>query len=365
MDLISAALLPLLHVHFGLHMARAKCIAGLIAALIKVRTVNLVQLAIALPGGALKDSKYKRIQRLLRTFHIDFSSVALFIAGQLPYDKYLLTMDRTNWKFGETNINILCLAIVHQGVAIPVLWTLLDKKGNSNTNERIQLINRFIAIFGAEKIDGYLADREFIGKTFVQYLIDNKIKFRIRIKHNMLISRARSGTAPARNFFRNLTRGEYQQLAGQRIIWGLTLSVSGARLASGEYLIIISPDASSAKEILDDYKERWEIETLFKALKSQGFNFEDTHLTDLDRIAKLMALLAIALCWAHIMGEWLHEQKPIPIKSHRRPAISIFRYGLDHLRGILLNITQKLDAFYTAIALFGPIREGPKTHSTA
>ena len=79
MDLISAALLPLLHDHFGWHMARAKCIAGLIAALIKVRTVNLVQLAIALPGGALKDSKYKRIQRLLSMFHIDFSSVAVFI----------------------------------------------------------------------------------------------------------------------------------------------------------------------------------------------------------------------------------------------------------------------------------------------
>jgi ATP-dependent helicase/DNAse subunit B len=116
--------------------------------------------------------------------------------------------------------------------------------------------------------------------------------------------------------------------------------------------MIISPDASSAKAILDDYKHRWEIETLFKALKSQGFNFEETHLRELDRIEKLMAFLAIAFCWAHLMGEWLHKQKPIPIKSHQRPAISIFRYGLDHLRGILLNITEKLDAFHNAIALF-------------
>jgi hypothetical protein len=52
------------------------------------------------------------------------------------------------------------------------------------------------------------------------------------------------------------------------------------------------------------------------------------------------------------MGEWLHKQKPIPLKSHGRRAISIFRYGLDHLRGIFLNITQKLDEFYTAITLF-------------
>jgi hypothetical protein len=37
----------------------------------------------------------------------------------------------------------------------------------------------------------------------------------------------------------------------------------------------------------------WHMETLFKALKSQGFNFEDTHLSDLDRIAKLLEFLTI------------------------------------------------------------------------
>ena len=82
---------------------------------------------------------------------------------------------------------------------------------------------------------------------------------------------------------------------------------------SGEYLIIRSSDASRVTTILGDYKRRWEIETLFKALKSQGFDFAATHLTELDRIEKLLALLAIAFCWAHLLGEWLHEQKPILI----------------------------------------------------
>ncbi len=29
------------------------------------------------------------------------------------------------------------------------------------------------------------------------------------------------------------------------------------------------------------YKERWQIETTFRALKTSGFNIEDTHLTDI------------------------------------------------------------------------------------
>lgn len=41
-------------------------------------------------------------------------------------------MDRTNWKFGEANINILMLGITYKGIAYPLLFSMLDKRGNSN-----------------------------------------------------------------------------------------------------------------------------------------------------------------------------------------------------------------------------------------
>jgi len=44
-------------------------------------------------------------------------------------------------------------------------------------------------------------------------------------------------------------------------------------LMSGESLIILSPDASRVTAILGDDKRRWEIETLFKALKSLRIRF--------------------------------------------------------------------------------------------
>ena len=64
---------------------------------------------------------------------------------------------------GKKNINILMLAIVHKGIAIPIFWILLNKRGNSDTTERIALIKRFIRIFGQDKIESLVADREFIG----------------------------------------------------------------------------------------------------------------------------------------------------------------------------------------------------------
>jgi len=177
-------------------------------------------------------------------------------------------------------------------------------------------------------------------------------KLRIRIKHATRIARCRNSTAPAHNFFRNLPRGEVIQLRGQRVVWGQKLSVTEMRLMSGESLIILSLDASRVTAILGNDKRRWEIETLFKALKNQGFDFAASHLTELDRIEMLLALLAITFCRAHLLGKWLHEKKPIPIKSHHHPAISIFRYGLDWLREILFNMTEKIEAFYQAVALF-------------
>ncbi|MBF0496779.1 MAG: transposase, partial [Deltaproteobacteria bacterium] len=90
---------------------------------------------------------------------------------------------------------------------------------------------------------------------------------------------------------------------------------------------------------MTDYAERWEIETLFGCLKSRGFRFESTHITDPERINKMIALLAIAFCWCHLTSEWLVERKPIPIKKHGRKAKSIFRYGygLGSLRDALVN----------------------------
>lgn len=74
------------------------------------------------------------------------------------------------------------LSITYKGIAIPLFWSLLDKKGNSNTAERIALIERFIVQFGKNKMKGLLADTEFIGADWFKWLKKNQIHFIIRIK---------------------------------------------------------------------------------------------------------------------------------------------------------------------------------------
>ena len=92
------------------------------------------------------------------------------------------------------------------------------------------------------------------------------------------------------------------------------------------------------------YLLQWEIESLFQSLKGRGFRFEETHITHLECIKKLTALLSIAFCWAHKSGEWRAQNKPIRMCKHRdnlRPQNSYFRYGFDWLRDTLFNIKTR------------------------
>jgi hypothetical protein len=322
-----------------MNSARINFIACFILALLKMRTVNLTQIADAFPGVSEKESKYKRIQRFFKDFYLDMDLAAKLIFELLPFkiSKWTLTMDRTNWKFGKLNINIMMLGIAYEGAAFPLLWILLPKRGNSNTSERIFLIDWFIRLFGSEKVDCLTADREFIGEEWFSYLLKTCIKFRIRIKENMLISNSRGILVPAKQLFMGLKPGELHILDGVRSVLGHKLFIIGLLLQNGEYLILVTND--DPESALEDYKKRWEIETLFGCFKTRGFNFEDTHMTNLDRISKLIFFLAIAFCWCENTGSCLAKnKKKIQVKKHGRKSKSLFRHGLDKIRGILLNV---------------------------
>ena len=123
--------------------------------------------------------------------------------------------------------------------------------------------------------------------------------------------------------------------------------IAALRLDDGTLLVVATQAAP--KSALTDYAKRWGIETLFGIFKSRGFCLESTHLSDGERLNKLLSLLALALCWVILTGEWLHEIRPLAIKKHGRRAKSIFRYGFDHLRHIVLNLEQKMNEFQNVL----------------
>ena len=160
-------IVPIMQEHLGpvISLARIKLLAFALHALCVVQTVSLHKIASAMPTSVERDSNLRRVQRLLAGYALNLVLISKVIFALLPVKTGLvLSLDRTNWKFGVVNINILMLGVTYKGVAFPLLFIMLDKRDNSNRQERTRLIGRFIRLFGAECINSLVADREFVGK---------------------------------------------------------------------------------------------------------------------------------------------------------------------------------------------------------
>jgi hypothetical protein len=212
--------------------------------------------------GMSVESRYRRLQRLIHDY-IDFDAFAIFVMALFLFidgDGYYLTLDRTNWEYGKKHINILMLAVVYKGIAIPVYWMLLNnKKGNSKTFERVALLNRFIKLFGKDKILGVLGDREFIGEDWLKWLQSENINFFLRLKKNFLVFNSRnSEKVHVEDLFRDLVVGEHKVISAPTKILNTSVYLTGLRLTNGE-LLIVATDKHCANA-LEIYKNSLSIE---------------------------------------------------------------------------------------------------------
>lgn len=337
---------------------RLDCVSRAIISLIKVRNVNLQQLAIGLGGGAQISSRYKRLYRFLRYFEIDLLTITrwlfklFFSIDQSVY----IAIDRTNWYWGKKNINVFMLSACYEGIAIPLYWEVLDKEGSTNAQEQIDFIQRFLLGFKEIKIAGLLADREFANGDLFAWLKAQNVTFFIRIKEDSVIRIKRKSLYKVKKLFRGLDPLKHRVAPMQIEIFGVTVYLWGSRSEKGELMIVATPQPHQNAVAI--YLRRWEVECLFASLKSKGFCFENTHLTQPERIQKLIVILALAFCLAHKVGEWRALQRPIRFKKYRdslRPQHSFFRYGLDFIQDSLLQPEQQPSIFKKIVSFLIPL----------
>lgn len=135
-----------------------------------------------------------RYMGLIRFFKM--KKVEDFIAGirslqiaLTDIDLQYLIVDRTNWKRGTKNFNLLTIGNLLENIFIPMYWLQLDKRGNSNIDDRKTLIEGLSTLMSkaGKTIKGsiLLADREFIGQIWFEYLLNHQLSFVIRLREKM------------------------------------------------------------------------------------------------------------------------------------------------------------------------------------
>ncbi len=320
-------------------------LARALVALIVGRKAVINQISKLMPGKANPEANRQEIRRFLGQPSMTPERWAKIIANFLPKFPWTLAMDRTNWKVGDSIINILYIAVIYNGVAIPLFWVMLDKEGNSDTKERIELWTRLLNCFPDQPLNFITADREFIGHDWVEWLIEKGIPFRIRVKAREYFTSSKGEKKKASQWFHF---SSCKCKKSPMTLWGLSVFVGGKRLATNDFLVVISDKYS---DVLSDYSLRWKIECLFQSFKGRGFDLEMGHLTDQYRLKSFLGILALAVCCCFKVGLWLEQRTPLKLKKHGRRAVSILRRGLDLLQTLLAPLAGHRDTtlFFQAI----------------
>jgi hypothetical protein len=343
---LSGALVETLSIHLKLSKSRLATLAGLIVLLVNVRTVNLTHIAAQFSATAKAASSYRRLQRFFQFVRLDEDWLARAIVKLSKINPpWILCLDRTNWKIGKSNVNILMLCVVTRRFRIPLMWTLLDKQGSSCAAERIALMQRYLALFGAGSIRYLLADREFIGPDWFGFLLQNKIIFSIRVKANMSVVLETGRTHLLETLLHKramwaFLRKHKGRFATMPESFGTPLRFACKKLANGELLIVVT-NADKPLEALRVYKRRWFIECLFKDSKSGGLNMEDTRLTDLEKLSLLTAITTLAVVWSYACAKKQMGRRTINKAGHGYQRKSWFRTGFDILRNWILHLPDK------------------------
>lgn len=321
--------------HVDLSNDRRQTLAVLVLGMIQARTVNLTHLAGAFSGPAKLSSNYRRLQRFFQYVRLDEDWLARTLVALLRLaPPYRLCLDRTNWKVGARDINLLVLCIVTRRARIPILWDIINRGGCSSMAQRQALVGRFIALFGKGSIKFLLADREFDGNQWFEFLAENDIPFAIRVSGRLNVRLTDGFKGPlgrltnrpkARRYLRQATGC----LAGMDSRFAATLRFGVVNHAGDTIIVATNRDPRKA---LKAYKGRWQIECLFAETKTRGFNMEDTRLTNPEKLSLLLALLTVAMAWSLACAVALTGRHDIPRAKHGFRRKSTFRTGFDALR---------------------------------
>lgn len=311
--------------------ARKKFVVLFTLAMIKSRAVQFCEVAQELNAEVIASSNETRIQNFFRQVELNYEQVALLLSMFLPKrGKVTLCIDRTEWDFGKCQVNILMIVVRCKDITIPLYWEMLDNNsGNSNTDDRINLLKKCIALLGAKRIGLFLGDREFIGHRWLKFLKQQGIKFCVRVpKHHKIT------TTDGLN---SKTQRIETWLADRKTIRLKNCMVDGiwanvyAKQLQDDILFLFG--TAKVEYLAQFYQKRWRIECFFQNVKRRGFNLEDTHLKALEKLKKLLALVSIAYAFAANMGLHHHRKvKPIEVKNHGYKANSFSRKGIDLIR---------------------------------
>jgi hypothetical protein len=294
-------------------------LALLIATALQVRSVNLNELAAALPRAAGRlDMRYQWISRVLGNELIGVEEV------MAPFAREVLARSA---KGGQTIIvmidqskvndahQMLMVSLRVGGRALPLAWRIKKTQGSIGFSEQKGVLETVVKLLPEGAAVMLMGDRFYGSPALIEWCRQQGWGWRLRCKQDLLVFDRNGGETTLADCFE---RGEHMltdvELTEKRARTNIAMLHEQGH--AEPWLIALSdlPTAWRAH----DYGLRWGIEAMFSDYKTRGFNLEHSQIERTDRLDRLVLVLSLALYWAVSTGMWDAVENKTPAEKKTR-----------------------------------------------
>jgi hypothetical protein len=298
-------------------------LALLVATALDVRSVNLMELAAALPRAAERlDMRYQWISRLLGNPRIDVEAVmapyAREVLARACAGSRALVVIIDQSKVNDTHHMVMVSLRVGER-ALPLAWRVKKTQGAIGFREQRAALATVAALLPEGVRPTLMGDRFYGSPALITWCRDHGWGWRLRCKQDLLVFDHTGGATTLAECF---THGEHRledvALTGKRARTHVAMLQEEGH--AEPWIIAMSdlPTTGRAR----DYGLRWGIEAMFSDFKTRGFHLEASQIERTDRLDRLVLVLALALYWAVSTGMWdaTENRTPAEKKPRRRNA---------------------------------------------
>lgn len=322
---------------------------GCVHALVKKGESSLEAIGEGLPAKTDQQSRVRQVKRFLQSKYTDckllfFPFITTLLAGIARSKPLVLIIDGTD--LGKS-CGALMLSVAWGKRALPLVWLVKrGNKGHFSVNDHLSLVKQVKDLLPDCKKVVLLGDGEFDSCELQEYAQEQGWHYVLRTAKNTQIEDGKSDRYMVGELPIDRQRGyvlvENCAVGKQR--YGCVNVLAWHQKGQQGPIYLLS-NMEWAKDIMDYYKKRWGIETLFADLKSRGFNIHKTRIKSPEMLHNLLILVAIAFCLCLIMGQAKCLFKDILPKIFRKDRLK--SYSLLTLgKKILMFCTQNNTCFY-------------------
>jgi hypothetical protein len=295
------------------------------------------------------ESRIKKSKRWLDSKYTDFESfflphVELLLIKLAAKGELLIIMDGSEVGDGCT---ALMVSVAWRKRSLPICWVIKKcKKGHLPVSAHLEVLQTVLKLLPDNCQPILLGDGEFDSCAIQQFCQDNNWLYVLRTAKNTLIETQTGdkftigGLYPMENHQYRFVEDVYFTKKRFGVINCLVW-----HSPQYQHPLYLVTNIEWAKPVMDYYKKRFSIETIFGDIKSRGFNIHRVKISNPERIDKLLMVVCIAFLLVFALGTFKKQLNPFMPKFVRKDRInqlSVFQLGL---RAIQYFIKEAINLF--------------------